>query len=196
LAYCLKCGTPIPINAAFCPSCGTPTQAQSSPYSAGAHSPTPDSGLTDLTRNSAAQQYWMKRLLAYVVDAIVVYALIGIVTAVAALPSFLAGVFVPGYSPRIFPFGGFFGTFAGLLFVLYFTCAEATYGKTLGKRVMGLRVTVEGGGKPSLGVSFIRNISKINWVLLLLDVILGLALEAGYTRKFSDRYLGTNVTTA
>ena len=104
------------------------------------------------------------------VDAIVVYALIGIVTAVAALPSFLAGVFVPGYSPRIFPFGAYFGTFAGLLFVLYFTCAEATYGKTLGKRVMGLHVSTEGGAKPALGVSFLRNLSKINWALLLLDV--------------------------
>jgi len=94
----------------------------------------------------------------------------------------------------VFPFGAYFGTFAGLLLVLYFTFAEATYGKTIGRAVMGLRVTTESGGRPTLGVSFFRNLSKINWVLLLLDVILGLALEVGYTKKFSDRYLGTHVT--
>jgi hypothetical protein len=32
--------------------------------------------------------------------------------------------------------------------------------------------------------------------VLLLDVILGLALEVGYAKKFSDRYLGTSVTQA
>lgn len=58
---------------------------------------------------------------------------------------------------------------------------------------MGLRVTTDGGGRPTLGVSFLRNLSKINWVLLLLDVILGLALEVGYTKKFSDRFFGTSV---
>ena len=138
----------------------------------------------------------MKRLFAYVIDAIIVYAIVGLAVAAAAIPAFLAGVFVPGYSPQIFPFGTYFGTFAGLLFVLYFTFAEATYGKTIGKVVMGLRVTTDSGDRPTLGASFLRNLSKINAVLLLLDVILGLALETGYTKKFSDRYLQTTVAHA
>jgi uncharacterized RDD family membrane protein YckC len=50
----------------------------------------------------------------------------------------------------VFPFGAYFGTFAGLLLVLYFTFAEATYGKTIGKAVMGLRVTTDAEvGRPS-----------------------------------------------
>jgi RDD family len=81
----------------------------------------------------------------------------------------------PGYSPRIFPqdipVRGVLRHVRGHLFVLYFTFAEATYGKTIGKAVMGLRVTADGGGRPNLGTSFLRNLSKINWVLLLLDVI-------------------------
>ena len=89
----------------------------------------------------------------------------------------------------MFPFGAYFGAFAGLLLVLYFTFAEATYGKTIGKAVMGLRVTTESGGRPTIGASFLRNLSKINWVLLL-DVISGLVLDVGYTKKFSDRHLG------
>jgi len=154
----------------------------------------PVSGISILSRDVRAQEYWAKRFFAFVIDAVVVYALIGLAAAAAALPAFLAGLAVPGYSLQIFPFGAYFGTFASLLLVLYFTLAEATYGKTIGKRVMGLHVSTEGGGRPTLGASFLRNLSKINWVLLLLDVILGLALEVGYTRKFSDRFLGTSVT--
>ena len=150
-------------------------------------------GISAVSRDVRAQEYWMKRLLAYVIDAIIVYVVIGLAAAASALPTFLTNLLVPGYSPSTFPFGAYFGTFASLLLVLYFTLAEATYGKTVGKGVMGLRVTGNGGGRPTPGTSFLRNLSKINWVLLLLDVILGLALEPGYTKKFSDRFLGTNV---
>ncbi len=187
LPFCAKCGAEIPAGAGLCPSCGAPASATGAPQ-------VPISGISTLTKDVTAQEYWVKRLFAYVIDAIVVYATIGIVVAATVLPAFLAGVFVPGYSPPVSLFGTFFGTFAGVLFLLYFTLAEATYGKTLGKRIMGLKVTTTSGGMPSLGTSLLRNISKIYWVLLLLDVILGLALEPGYTKKFSDRYLGTSVT--
>ena len=69
----------------------------------------PDSGLSTLMRSSAAQEYWVKRLLAYVIDAIIVYAVIGLIVAATVIPAFIMGVFVPGSSPRV-PFGGFFGT--------------------------------------------------------------------------------------
>jgi uncharacterized RDD family membrane protein YckC len=187
LPFCARCGAQVPAGAAFCPSCGSPVGT------AGAQRQVSISGISTVSRDAQAQQHWIKRLLAYVIDAIVVYAVIGLAVAAAAIPAFIRGVFVPGNSPGIFPFGAYFGTFAGLLFVLYFTFAEATYGRTVGKAAMGLRVTTESGGRPSLGASFLRNLSKINWVLLLLDVILGLALEAGYTKKFSDRFLRTSV---
>jgi uncharacterized RDD family membrane protein YckC len=193
MAYCSKCGTPIPIGARFCPSCGTPAQAPSPPFSAGVHSPMPDSGFRTLTRDSVAQEYWVKRLLAYVIDAIIVYAVIGLIAAATVLPAFLMGVFVPGSSPRMPFLGGFLGTVSSLILVLYFTLAEATYGKTIGKRVMGLRVAMDSGGRLPLGSSFLRNLSKISWVFLILDVILGLVLETGYKKKYSDRFLGTSV---
>ncbi len=194
MAYCAKCGTAIPIGARFCPSCGTPAEVASSPFSAAAHSPMPDSGLSTLTKDSAAQEYWVKRLLAYVIDAIIVYAVIGLIAAATVLPAFMMGVFVPGSSPQLPFFGGFLGTFSSLIFVLYFTFGEAIYGKTIGKGIMGLRVAADGGARPTLGGSFLRNLSKINWLLLLLDVILGLALEKGYKKKFSDETLGISVS--
>ncbi len=192
-SFCMRCGTQIPEGAGFCPSCGSPVGAGQQP-SPGGRPQAPVSGISTLSTDVVAQEYWMKRLIAYVIDAAIVYAAIGLVVAAAVLPAFIAGILVPGFSPQVFPFGGYFGTFAGFLFVLYFAFAEATYGKSIGKGIMGLRVATEQGGKPTFGTSFLRNLSKINWVLLLLDVILGLALEVGYTRKFSDRFLRTSVT--
>jgi uncharacterized RDD family membrane protein YckC len=186
LPYCTKCGAQVPTGAGFCTSCGSPVSATDQQQVL-------ISGISTVSRDVRAQEYWMKRVLAFVIDAIVVYAIIGLVVAAAVLPSFLAGIIVPGYSPRLFPFGSYVGAFAGLLLVLYFTIAEATYGRTIGKGALGLRVTTETGGKPTLGTFFLRNLSKINWVLLLLDVILGLALEVGYMKKFSDRFLRTSV---
>jgi uncharacterized RDD family membrane protein YckC len=135
----------------------------------------------------------VKRLLAYVIDAIIVYAVIGLIAAATFLPAFLMGVIVPGSSPQVPFIGGFLGTVSSLILVLYFTFAEATYGHTIGKRIMGLRVVVDSGVRPTLGSSFLRNLSKISWVLLLLDVILGLELGTGYKKKYSDRFLGTSV---
>jgi uncharacterized RDD family membrane protein YckC len=150
-------------------------------------------GLSTLTRDRSAQDYWLKRLLAFVIDAVVVYALVGLIVAAAVLPAYFVGLFVPGVSPRLF-LGALLGTFASLLLVLYFTFAEALYGKSIGKAIMGLTVTTDAGLRPTLGASFLRNLSKINWVLLLLDVVVGLSLETGYLKKFSDRFLGTRVS--
>jgi uncharacterized RDD family membrane protein YckC len=136
----------------------------------------------------------MNRLLAFIIDAIIVYSLIGLVVATAVLPAFFLGLFIPGiFSPRV-SFGALLGTFASLLFVLYFTFAEAIYGRSIGKAIMGLSVVTDSGLRPTLPVSFLRNLSKINWVLLLFDVTVGLSLEVGYLKKFSDRFLRTNVS--
>ncbi len=61
----------------------------------------------------------------------------------------------------------------------------------MGKRIMGLRVITLGGETPSLEKAFIRNISKIYWILLLLDVIGGLATSGDPRQKYSDRFAGT-----
>jgi uncharacterized RDD family membrane protein YckC len=193
MVFCNKCGSQVPEGAAYCQSCGSPVQA-ASPGVGGSQQAAPTTGLSRLLNERAAQDYWVKRLLAFVVDAVAVYIVIGILVAAAALPAYFAGLLVPGSSTHIAYLGGFFGTIANLLFVLYFTFAEASYGKSLGKMVMGLQVSTDSGQRPSLGSSFLRNLSKINWVLLLLDVVVGLALDTGYLKKFSDRFLGTKVS--
>jgi len=45
--------------------------------------------------------------------------------------------------------------------IFYFTSAEAAFGKTMGKWLMGLEVRSETGGRPSLAQAFVRNVLRI-----------------------------------
>ena len=138
----------------------------------------------------------MKRLVAFVIDAIIFYVAVGVIAALIAIPAIISNILVPGSFSGAPVFGGFFSAITGILFVLYFTLAEYLYGKTIGKSVMGLRVKTDDGKKLTMNDALIRNISKIYWVLLPLDVILGLALEKGYSKKYTDEYADTTVTRA
>lgn len=183
MAFCAKCGAQIPADATFCPACGTPVSAVGGQVR--------PSGLDTLTKSVGAQEYWVKRLLAFVVDAIIVYVVIDVVVLLASIPAVISGTLAP------FSFvGGLFAAISGILFVLYFTLAELLYGRTIGKNVFGLRVKTDDGKRLTFSDALIRNISKIYWVLLLLDVVLGLALETGYSKKYTDKYAGTTVSPA
>jgi uncharacterized RDD family membrane protein YckC len=60
--------------------------------------------------------------------------------------------------------------------------------------MLGLKVVSKATTKPNFAEAFIRSLSKIYWILLLLDVIIGLAISRGYQQKLSDYYMGTTVT--
>ena len=77
--------------------------------------------------------------------------------------------------------------------MLYFTLAEETSGASIGKRVFNLKVVSKTGSHPNFTEAFVRNVSKIYWLLLLLDVVVGLALSHGYQQKYSDSMMGTKV---
>jgi len=57
-------------------------------------------------------------------------------------------------------------------------------------------VVSKSGTKPTFGDAFVRNLSKIYWLLLILDVIVGLAVSKEYNQKYSDHFLGTSVVHA
>jgi uncharacterized RDD family membrane protein YckC len=152
------------------------------------------SGFDALTKDSKAQDYWLKRLVAFVIDAIIVYAVLAVIAVVVALPFLFFGALTGGgFGPAAFIFGGIFSLLSGLIFVLYFTVAESSTGASIGKRIFNFKVASKTGTNPGLGESFIRNLSKIYWLLLLLDVAVGLALSKGFQQKYSDRFLGTSV---
>ncbi len=186
MAFCASCGKELPTGATFCPSCGAPVQP-----GAAAASSTPVSGIDALTKDQKAQEHWISRLVAYLIDAVIVYVILAILTAIIALPGLFAG--------GLALFGALFGGVAllwGIVFVLYFAFAESWYGASFGKRIMGLKVLSKTNERPRFGEAFIRNISKIHPLLVLLDVIVGLAISKGYQQKYSDHFIGTTVTRA
>ncbi len=152
----------------------------------------PMSGVDALMKESQAQQYWVKRLIALIVDGIIIGIVALIIWGLAAGSFFLFG---GGFGF----FGAFFGVFAlvlGILLILYFPLMETSSGATLGKKVLGLKVVSKTGSNPTFVEAFVRNVSKIYWLLLLLDVIVGLAITKGYQQKYSDHIMGTSVVPA
>jgi uncharacterized RDD family membrane protein YckC len=78
--------------------------------------------------------------------------------------------------------------------LIYFPFMEVSSGATIGKKVMGLQVQMVGGGKITFDKALIRNISKIYWLFLLLDWIIGIVTPGPDPRqKYMDRVAGTTV---
>ena len=182
-AFCSKCGAELKSGSALCPSCGAPAGQASSSGAA------PLSGIDALMKESAAQNYWLRRFLALVVDGVIVVVVLVAVAVALAIPRFL----LSGTAGVTSLFAGAFSIAAGVIVFLYFIVAEVTTGATAGKRAFHLKVVGPTGGNPTLIQSLVRNISKIYWVLLLLDVIVGLATSRQYTQKYSDKLVGTSV---
>ena len=191
LAFCAKCGKELPASATFCPACGTPvpTAAGAGATATAAPSGTtaaPMSGVDTLMKDSAAQGYWVKRLIALIIDGIIIGVVVFIVAAIGVI-----GFLATGGMLGLF-FGGFTILF-GVLLILYFPLMESMRGATFGKQFMGLKVIGKSGTNPTFVDAFVRNVSKIYWLLLLLDVIIGLATTKGYQQKYTDHMVGTSV---
>ena len=174
--YCSKCGEELPEGTKFCPKCGTPVKLEARA----------ETVVARFERDPYLQDHWIKRLIAYIIDSIIVGAAATILFAIVLFPVLIGNpfAFVNVFS---FPFA------MGLLYILYFPIAETMYGATIGKRLLGLKVVTESGGKLSFEKAFIRNISKIHQVLLLLDLIGGLVTSTDLHQKYTDRIANTTV---
>ena len=181
--FCSKCGAQLQPNTAFCPKCGAAVGQAAAPAGA------PLSGIDALAKVPAAQSYWIKRFFAFVVDAIIA----GVIIAILVLALVVPAVFTSKTVGVVSIFAGFFAVIVGLFIFLYFIVAEVTRGATIGKQVFHLRVVGPKGGNPTVVESLVRNISKIYRLLLLLDIVVGLATSKKYTQKFSDSLVGTLV---
>jgi len=142
-------------------------------------------------KDSTAQRYWVNRLLALVVDGLIVFIPLLIITVLIAI--FVA---VSGFTPFGIVVGGAVSILWYFIFILYNMVMESTYGASFGKRIFHLKVVSRAGSSPNLAEAFVRNVSKIYWLLLLLDVIVGLAVTKGYQQKYSDKFMGTSVIPA
>jgi len=177
MTHCTKCGKELPEGAEFCQNCGAAVRPE-----VGLH----ETAVERIGRDRYLQDHWIKRIIAIVIDSIIVGIATTIVMVAVFFPLFLANP-VRFFNWMSFPFA------MGLLYVLYFTIAESIYGYTVGKGIVGLEVVAVDGGRPSLENAFIRNISKIYWVILILDVIGGFFTATDLHQKYSDRIARTTV---
>jgi uncharacterized RDD family membrane protein YckC len=128
---------------------------------------------------SALQQHRIKRAIAILIDSIIV----GIATAILSLTIEISGTFNWLALPFVM----------GLIYVLYFTITESIYGYTMGKRVVNLKVMRVNGRKPSLKSAFLRNISKIHFLILLLDTLGGFFISKDNHQRYIDHIANTTV---
>ena len=139
--------------------------------------------------------HWLLRIVAAIIDSIP-WAIIGwvfwwaLVWNGTGAPLYKA---IGGFGYLIWPF--LIPLFYGLLYVIYSVVLESSASAaTLGKRVMGLKVQMLNGSKAPSGKVFTRNISKIFWIIFLIDFLIGLATPGPDPRqRYFDRMAGTTV---
>jgi uncharacterized RDD family membrane protein YckC len=136
----------------------------------------------------------VKRIVAYVIDVVAVSVVVYSLLLVVAFP-FVPAVFFGQTFPFVWFWGFWLGGIASLIVLAYFILAEAVFERTFGKELLGLRVTRLDGKHVDLWSSFVRNISKIAFILLVIDVAVGLGTHGDGRQKYSDRFIGTTVET-
>lgn len=134
--------------------------------------------------------HWIVRLVAFIIDGIILAIAAAIIGSIITIATIFGGGF--GYF-----FGGVgffvFSFIWGILSFLYFMLLDTYWGATIGKRILGLQVQTTNGGRIPLDKSLIRNISKIFWLFLLLDWLVGIATPGDKRQKYLDRIAGVIV---
>ena len=153
MANCVKCGAELQEGSVFCQKCGTAVVAVQTAVPTG-----------ERVINLAG---WGDRILAYIIDMILAGIGLGILRAIVFLPSLALGgmMGVPNYVPW-----SNWG-FDNLFWFAYFLFMDLTYGQSIGKMVMRIRVTNMEGGPIDITQAAIEAFGKA--FLLPLDVILG-----------------------
>jgi uncharacterized RDD family membrane protein YckC len=132
------------------------------------------------------ENFWGRRFAALLVDIIIITLFMWIVSSVIFM--LLAGV-------GIFSFLNYWIFIGAILIIVYFTYMEGKTSSTFGKRLFKLRVEAVKGSM-DYKKAFIRNLSKILWLPLILDVILGFLMGDSNDRfldKVSETYVVMDV---
>ena len=133
-------------------------------------------GFDYLSKDQALQEHWLRRFVAIVVDAIIVFVPISII--------FRA-------------LGGFSWFFSwwwvGAVLFLYATLFDSAVGGTIGKLLMHLKA-VSISGQMNTSQALLRNVTKVFPALLLVDWIVGMAIDTHDPRqKWTDQLAKTSV---
>jgi len=136
------------------------------------------------------QDHWVRRLIAAAVDGIIVAVGTAILWAIFTFPLIVAGQTVPSLYSSWWSLPALVW---GILWLLYASFMEFTRRSTFGKQIMNFRIITTDGKAPTFGLTLTRNVSKIYWLLWLLDVIIGMATVGDPHQKYTDRMAGTTV---
>lgn len=132
-------------------------------------------GFDYLSKDKNLQAHWLRRFVAIVIDALIVFA------PITFLFNILGTTVLFLWAPP------------GIALVLYAAVLDAMVGGTFGKMLMGLK-SVSLSGKVDPAQALMRNISKIFVLILLLDWVIGMAIDTPDPRqKWTDQLAGTSV---
>ena len=140
--------------------------------------------------------HWLYRLIAYVIDYVIVlipaWIIYALIEPLLWRPVSLFGI---AYSTSPWWAGYLLlPLLTGIIQVLYFTILDVSWGATIGKRLLGLNVRMVNGARVTFDKALIRNLSKIYGLFVLLDWIIGVATPGADNRqKYTDRIAGTTV---
>lgn len=127
------------------------------------------------------QNLWGKRVTALIIDSLIILLIIWILSAI--IYPLIAMV-------NIYDVLNYWLIVTVLIIIGYFTYFEEK-GTTPGKNMMKIKVVAD-NGEMNYQKAFIRNISKILWVPLIVDVIAGYV--AGNSKlRYLDKVAGTDV---
>lgn len=132
-------------------------------------------GFDYLSHDKTLQEHWLRRFVAIIIDGVIIYTPMWLIFSVFDItywwPGFLSGV----------------------LLMLYAALLDFSVGGTVGKRIMHMKA-VPISGKMSMAQALMRNVSKVFILFLLLDWIIGMAVDTQDPRqKWTDQIVRTSV---
>ncbi len=134
-------------------------------------------GFDYLGRDKTLQEHWLRRVAAIVVDWLIIF-----------IPLSVIGNIINWGLFGLWPL-----SIASALFFLYCALFDFAIGGTVGKMLLGLKA-VSVTGKMDIAQAIMRNITKIFVPLLLVDWIIGMAIDTNDPRqKWTDSLVNTSV---
>jgi len=128
------------------------------------------------------ESIFIKRTLAFIIDALIITAIMWIISALVYPLIIVTG---------IFPIFNVWLILLAFIIIVYFSYMEKNKGATLGKDVMKLRV-VSLEGELTYKKAVTRNLSKILWFPIIFDLIAG-SLSTGNYLRYLDKVANTDV---
>ena len=153
MQYCKECGAEVSDGALYCPTCGAEVGY----------------------RHSFMLASWGDRVLAYIIDTLVVGAI-----------SSILFPFSMGVSSAFLNLGS-----RSVLYFFYWTFMEGMYGQSLGKMALKIEVAHIDGGSIDYGTAAIQAVGKA--FLLPIDLILGWFLSPKMDQRFFNKISDTVV---